>query len=365
MKKIKIYSYVIVFLALVLGLGLSSCRKLVNFYVNEELDYNEWTPELGTKFETDIASTFYKKVGFVNLNGAVSRALNQPSMNGIYKLKNGHLISPQAKIADEEVEKYANEVIDYANYCKSKGKPFLFVQPILKIDEDNKQLPDGVEDYNNENIDYLIECLRAADIEVLDIRKCMKDDGMDMYDYTYKTDHHWTTVGCFYAFSKITKWIDKETGVAADPQVADIDQYEIVTYPKWHLGSYGQRTGEYFAGIDDYDLILPKFDVSFADSEGKHSFYEQVVNEEIFKMRDATSRYTYDHALKCPEGVASTSRDLSVLFVSDSYATAMAPYIKLAYSEYLYQYYPNGFDKAFVDKVDPDVVIVMPYNLVA
>ena len=82
MKKIKIYSYVIVFLALVLGLGLSSYRKLVNFYVNEELDYNEWTPELGTKFETDIASTFYKKVGFVNLNGAVSRALNQPSMNG-------------------------------------------------------------------------------------------------------------------------------------------------------------------------------------------------------------------------------------------------------------------------------------------
>lgn len=362
MKKVKRYSYLIIFLLIVVGLGVASFRKLVNFYINQEKDYNEWTPELGRKFETDITSTFYEKFSFVNLNGAISNALNQPSMNGQFKLKNGHLISPQARMTDEEIESYANEVIKYADFCRSQRKPFLFVQPILKVDEDNKQLPSGVEDYSNENIDYFLDCLRNAEIDVLDIRQCMKADGMDIYDYTYITDHHWTTIGCFYAFEKITEWIEKETGTVVNPTVTDLNQYDIITYPKWHLGSYGQRTGAYYAGIDDYELIVPKFDVLFLNEDGNfYSFYESAVNPEIFEKLDVTSRYTYDNALHCPNGVSSTSQKFSVLFVSDSYATAMAPYLKMAYSDYYSWYYPSGLNAEYINQTNPDVVVLMPF----
>ena len=53
MKKIKNYAYVVVFSLIVIGLGFLSYKKLTNFYINQEKDYNEWTPELGSKFETD------------------------------------------------------------------------------------------------------------------------------------------------------------------------------------------------------------------------------------------------------------------------------------------------------------------------
>jgi len=356
-------SYVVVFIVLISVFGYFSFANLVNFYVKDEVDYNEWTVNLGNKFETDEATTFFGKFKFVNFNGAVRNILGQREMNGILKLNNGHLVISEKKRSNEEIKAYADEVIKFADFCKEKGKPVLFVQPNLKIDADNKQLPVGTEDYSNENIDVFISYLKDAGIEVVDIRNDMKRDGLDLYDYTYVTDHHWNTEGCFYAFTRITDWIGNKTGIFADPRVTDIDNYEIKTYEKWHLGSYGQRVGEYFAGIDDYDLILPKFDVSFITDDGNsHTFCEQAVNDSVFKMRDAKSRYTYDWALQIPEGIASTSRDLSVLFVTDSYSTAMSPYLKLAYSEYYYQYYPTGLKADYVVESDPDVVILMPFN---
>lgn len=362
-KRLSWFTHAIVFVLIIIAIGFISFTNLVNFYVNQEVDYNEWTADLGNKFETDEATTFFEKFEFININGAARNVIGQREMNGVLKLMNGHLIYPQEKMTDEEIKAYADEVIKYAEFCKAQGKPFLFVQPNLKVDEDNKQLPVGVEDYSNENINIFLQYLREADIEVLDIRECMKEDGMDLYDYTYITDHHWTTEACFYAFTKITEWIEKETGVVVDADVTNLDKYEITTYKKWHLGSYGQRVGEYFTGIDDYHLILPVFDVSFVDGEGNsHSFYEQAVNPEIFEMRDAKSRYTYDWALHVPGGVSTTSQNLSALFVTDSYATAMSPYLKLAYSDYYYQYYPTGFSADYVIQTNPDVVILMPFN---
>lgn len=362
-KKAEIIVSSALFVLIIVIVGFISFSRLVNFYVNDEIDYNEWTVDLGDKLESDVATTFWGKFHFVNLNGAVRNVLGQREMNSVVKLDNGHLILPQAERTEEEIERYANEVIEYAKFCDSLGKTLLFVQPNLKVDAEDKQLPAGIEDYSNENIDRFLEYLRNADIEVLDIRQCMKNAGMDLYEYTYATDHHWTSEGCFFAFTQIAQWIEKKTGIAAEQSVVDIGQYEIITYPKWHLGSYGQRTGKYYAGIDDYDLMVPLFDVSFVDEAGNaYSFYESAVNASVFEARDATSRYTYDNALGAPNGISTTSQKLSVLFVSDSYATGMAPYIKMAYSDYYHQYYPGGLFADHVIQLDPDVIILMPYD---
>ena len=69
-KKIASVAFAVVFFLAVIMLGIISCAKLVNFYVNDETDYNEWTADLGNPFETDIATNFFKKFQFVNINGA-------------------------------------------------------------------------------------------------------------------------------------------------------------------------------------------------------------------------------------------------------------------------------------------------------
>ena len=77
------YLYIVVLGLAIFGLGVPSFGKLLNYYINDVVSYNEWTPELGNEFETNIASTFYKKMWFVNINGAIRNVLNQPEMNGV------------------------------------------------------------------------------------------------------------------------------------------------------------------------------------------------------------------------------------------------------------------------------------------
>ena len=69
-EKIRAYMFSIVFIFTIVGLGVAGIYKLARFYIKDEVDYNEWTVELGNKFETDFTTNFYKKFQFVNLNGA-------------------------------------------------------------------------------------------------------------------------------------------------------------------------------------------------------------------------------------------------------------------------------------------------------
>ena len=344
-------------------LGLKADKNFIDFEIYDEMSANyEFNTSENTNVQLDYSVNFPYKVNLVDLNGMIRKIVGQREMNGILKLNNGHLISPEARKNDLEIEKSANEIIKFASYCKGQGKPFVYVQPNLKVDEKNKQLPVGTEDYSNENIDVLLKYLRKAGIDVIDIRECMHDEGMNMYDYTYITDHHWNINGCFYTFQKITEWIGKKTGVIADSLVTSPDNYSIEVHPKWHLGTYGQRTGQYFGGIDDYDLLIPKYNVVFkSGTESGKTFYESAVDSDVFKIWNPTSRYTYDTALRVPDGRATTSKKLSILMVSDSYATAMAPYLKLAYSDYTKQSMPSGLKADYVLEAHPDVVIMMPY----
>ena len=74
----------------------------------------------------------------------------------------------------------------------------------------------------------------------------------------YKTDHHWTTRAGFYAYCKLEDYLTQIFQCDVDSRIGDINNYNIEVYEKWHLGSNGQRTGIYFAGIDDFELIVPK-----------------------------------------------------------------------------------------------------------
>ena len=92
-RKTTSMAYAIIFLLLTVAVGAISLKNLIEFYVNDEVDYNEWSADLGNKFETDVATTFFEKFQFVNLNGAMRNLLGQHEMNGVVKLNNGYLLT--------------------------------------------------------------------------------------------------------------------------------------------------------------------------------------------------------------------------------------------------------------------------------
>ena len=182
--------WIVTFLGLIFGIGFVSYKRLANFYINDEIDYNEWSVELGSKFETDVASTLFGKFEFVNLNGVVRKILGQQEMNHVVKLNNGYLCSPMSCTSDETLNNYAEKVISLNRYLSNLDIPLLYVTTPYKTCKYDPELPSGVQDYGNYNIDRFLQLLNNNGVETLDIREKMYEEGINHYDMMYVTDHH-------------------------------------------------------------------------------------------------------------------------------------------------------------------------------
>lgn len=368
MKNKLAIEFIAIFAVAVLFLGLLSFYKLVDFYVNDEVDYNEWEVSLGSKEETDIASTFFHKIQFVNFNGAVRNLLNQHEMNGVVKLNNGYLVSPYAFVENNTLEEWAENTADLQEYLDKRGTSLVYIATPETSSKYDPELPTGIEDWGNDNTDRFLECLNKAGVDTIDLREEMREDEIDHYEMMYKTDHHWNTRAGFYAFQKMEEYIVGVTGCEVDNRVSDIENYDITVYPEWHLGSNGQRTGRFYAGSDDFELFVPKFESNIQAESGKNGTMQEMVYDlSPLSDKDYTSRYTYDKVLGNSIGHyinLDSENDVKVLVISDSYAKAVFPYLMMDFAEVTYQYDMDvsKITKEYIEDFDPDVVVMLYYT---
>lgn len=362
MKRTSSIIYMIVFLLVIGGLGTVSFTKLIQYYDTGIVANNEWTVDLGSKLETDIATCFYAKNFFVDLNGATHRLFGHREMNGVVKLNNGYLLTAFDYKEDEKLQHNAEMIIQLKKYLDEQGIEFLYVIPPYTSGKYDPQLPIGVTDYGNDNLDRFAKMLFEGGVEPLDLRETMLEDDVEHYDMMYKTDHHWTTKAGFYAYSKINEILLQKLNCEVDPTVMDFSNYSVTTYPRWHLGSNGQRTGAYFAGMDDFDLIIPSYDTVIFDGYEEGTFEDIIIRKDALEKRDPTSRYTYDDVLdKMLEGIFGNNKsfnDKKIMVITDSYGKAVNPFLMLSYKEI---WSCEKADYRSIEEYNPDAVIILHY----
>ncbi len=357
--------FAVVFLVFIFMFGVIADKNLYRFKYYGEADSNYEFGESSGDIQTEYAVNFPFKVRLVDFNGLIRRIAGQREMNGITKLNNGYLTAISGTVSEDQINDIVNEVVKYANYCEERDIRVIYVQAPYKVSKYDPQLPDGVTDSHNESLDMLVERLEENGIETMDLRSLMHEDGIDQYDMFYRTDHHYTTEGGFYAFQKISARISEDTGTTVDPKLLNFDNYQIDNYTKWHLGSSGQRTGSLFAGIDDYHLIYPKFETHIFNSadQSVKSFKDALVRMDVFANKNAQNRYTYDLAYTNSDintlQSLDADTDLNVLLLSDSFQHAIKPYMLLAYKEFHIGKYWD-LSTSVVNQYQPDVIVIMP-----
>ena len=369
-------SFLIVFSALVIAMGGVSIYKFQDFLISGKADYNEWTADLGSKAETKFATNFFNKFNFINLNGAVRAGLGQREMNGVVKLNNGYLLTTIGYISNEDLAPCAENIYNIQQYLSQKGIEFIYAFTPYTSSKYDTELPLGVEDFGNDNLDRLYSLLQERKIAPVDFREELYNDGIDQYTMMYKTDHHWNTEMGFYAFKKLVPLIEEKLNVTIEEELQDFSNYDVTVYKKWHLGSRGQRTGAYFAGTDDFHLITPKFETSIKSFHSirdalvskmngeiqRGTYTSEIINFAPLKSRDATSRYTYDNTLSVL-GKAfinyNARNDKRILLVSDSMGKAVGPFLVLSSSAL---YSAVNVDYRVIEEFNPDIVIIIEYG---
>lgn len=371
MKKIRNFlsrlgPYGLLFAAILFSLAVVSGFRATQCWISGETIPNEWTLDMGSKWEVDYISAFWRKNDFLNLNGFMRRLMGQREMNDVIKLNNGYLARPVGYVSDEELEPGVASLAELNSYLTASDVEFLVAMAPDTISKYDPQLPAGMEEFVNDDLDRMAHMLTEQEVDVMDFREVIHEDGIDQYTLMYKTDHHWTTRAGFYVYGKLADWIEEKTGVKVDEKLGNIENYSVTTYKAWHLGSRGQRTGSLYAGVDDFELILPKFDTLLTDGERTGTFEELFINYRALEKRDMTSRYTYDVTLESAWGNYTNllaENDLRVLVVGDSFARAVCPYLNISYGENRFIHYQNlgKLTEEYVEEYDPDVVILLYY----
>lgn len=354
-------NFAIAFAVVVIALAGVSFYKFVDFLKNDRADYNEWNADFGDKLEAKLSTNFFQKFNFINLNGLVRKVLGQREMNGVVKLNNGHLLTTISYTEDEKLEAYAEKILQAKNYLAESGIEFIYAITPYTSCKFDPQLPVGIEDYGNDDLDRLCGFLREKGIEPVDFRQEFYDDGIDHYKMMYRTDHHWTTEAGFYAFNKLNAIIEQKLNVQVDERVKDFNNYDVIRYKNCWLGSRGRRIGEFFTGKDDFNVIVPKFDTEIELHGRTGSYNDIVINQKAFDKKPLIPRFIYEEVLPELEHFVNKDSSISkkIFIVSDSFSRAVSPYFILSYSQVKSNW--HNFDYKQIMEYKPDIIIMLEY----
>ena len=176
---------------------------------------------------------------------------------------------------------------------------------------------------------------------------------------------------------QISEFIDKnDPDWVYDPETYDLDNYNIKTYKDWFLGSLGKKTGNVYAGIDDFELITPNYATDFdfvADAQKgiikrEGSFEEALLDKSNLK-KDYFSINTYatytggDYKENIVTNRNSANKT-KVLLVRDSFSCTLMPFLALSTGELTtidLRYYKKMSLKEYLKENDFDIVLIA-YN---
>ncbi|MCR4643591.1 MAG: hypothetical protein K5697_16380 [Lachnospiraceae bacterium] len=365
MKKNGKSIFFIEFILMIFVFGIMSDARLIDSYIHPKRVNNKFY--MNDPVEQDLAYNFWGKDHFINVNGAICDLMGKSCMNDVVKLDNGYLYTPIERTSDQTLCKYADSTRKLNDYLKKRGSTLVYVTTPVTVSKYDPELPAGIEDHGNENIDRFLKLIEEAGIDIIDIRKEMYEDRIDQYEMMYKTDLHWKTDVGIYVYKLLEDYITDKTGCATDARILDPANYTVTVYEKWHLGSRGYRTGIYFAGIDDFSLITPRFDTLLTDGNGTEgSMQELMLDMTPLQNRDYTARYTYDDVLKKTYGDFTNQKsmnDIRILLISDSMGKAVIPYLAMGfkYVHSVRNYYSEMITPEYIEAYDPDVVILLYY----
>ncbi len=312
------------------------------------------------------------KDALVTLNGGVQRLLGRREVNQRYRLDNGQMTYI---IPELDMEPIAQNTVDFARALEERDIPFLYVNLLFKVDETDKQLPPGVEDFSNENADRFLAILRREGVDCLDLRELEKAEGLEHYSLFFPTDHHWTPETGLWASNRIAAALEaRDPSLVADLSCMELENYDREVREGVFLGSHGRRVGEWYAGADDLSILTPRFETRLRFSvpelelvrEG--SFEETMLFPEKLEETDRMHSAAYDVYTGGEYGLLRVENLLGgngkrLLVLQDSFSLVVIPFFSLGYErvDYLDLRLWDGDLLAYIDETEPDMVLVL-YN---
>lgn len=177
--------------------------------------------------------------------------------------------------------------------------------------------------------------------------------GEDVY---YRTDHHWTSLGAYYAYDLLYSTLPDDI---ADPMSKPrLQDFKKETVTNEFYGTSYSSSGASWVTPDSIDLyrfegddIIP---VTVVDNGEK---YEGLYRKEFLEVRDKYSVFLGENAGRVDIGYGNRP---TIMVIKDSFAQSLVPFFAVNYDIVMIdpRYYSDSIYRTVIEE-KPDVVMIL------
>lgn len=325
------FSNSIVFLVLIFGFTIAS-------FVSKDRGFSEsenrvlasrpvfsWEALFDGKFisgyETYITDQFVLRDQWIGLKTHAELALLKKDINGVYFAKDNYLIEKvdAADVDQELLKKNEDRLVTFVNKYKEilgADRVYAMIVPTA-VEILSEKLPPFATGFDQGA--FLDRLDQKLDGNFIDLRPVL--NAHDSEYIFYKTDHHWTTLGAYYAYAE---WA-KDLGITPMTQ----DQFDIETVADDFLGTIYSKVNvsvpSDFMQIYHTDFTYEVeynqdrkikdtlYELSYLDTKDKYSMYVNG-NNPLVEIHSDTN------------GATEVLEGRKLLIIKDSYAHSFAPF---------------------------------------
>lgn len=273
-------------------------------------------------FETYFADHLVGRDLWVEGANTISKLTGKQEINGVYTVDN-QMIQAFKEYDEEEVAKSIAAMNKFAERFPDKQMSFMLVPTAQELFKD--KLPSYAGLLSEK--DFIEKCYSQLEgIAPIDALSYLSEHKNE-YLY-YRTDHHWTSLGAYYAYCAAAKTL----GYGA----YGLNSFNVETVSSDFRGTLYSKTLDSGVPADSMDYYTlangePKVTLKSINN-GKETVYDSLYVRDYLKVKDKYSSFTGENA-PVVEITTNVDNGKKLLVIKDSYAHSLVPFLSKHYSK--------------------------------
>ena len=266
--------------------------------------------KFGTETESYLADQFPSRNTWVSIRTLLEKFSGKKESGGVYFAKDGYYIEIHRNLSGKQLTANLEAVKELQDALQEDGIRLRVMLVPTAADILSEKLPRFAPNADQQEVLREAETLGINVLDVTDALSAHRDE----YIF-YKTDHHWTSLGAYYAWAA---WM-KDLGRDADPLSGF--QHEVLT--DHFRGTTYSKVNDPFAAYDVIDAYFKteKHEVSY--NEGTYvadSIYER-------KYLEGSDQYAVFLNSNQADTVVKGDGEGRCLILKDSYANCFGQFV--------------------------------------
>lgn len=336
MKKIKKYAPAIVFVLFIFSMGIAFLALPKKAYSTSEKRYLASFPKLtsesflsgqfGTEFEKYLSDHMTGRNFFVGLNAYANLFQGLNGVSGKYLCSDGYIINQPLNAFDNRLDENTEIIKSFAD---SVDVPVtMTLVPSTGYIMSDKLPANHLTYKDDEYFAQMESALKDSNVNFVNLLEPFRQYAASGDQLYYKTDHHWTSLGAYRAYTLICQSL----GITPVSE----DRYEIEVYSDFYGTTYS-GSAYWFNEPDNIELWVnpqnTEENITVQITEGQetkesHSlFYKEHLSEDdkYPVYLDGNQPFVRITNTNAPEG--------KLIVIKDSFAHCLVPFLADNYSE--------------------------------